>query len=69
MLGPQVGARIRAAGITEGFLGKFHIPLRHLRENVHVCLVEFPSKVTWSWSFVCRESFFFNYRFYFISSD
>ena len=37
-----------------------------------VCLVEFSSEAIWSWSFVCRESFFkffLNFRFYLTSSD
>ena len=33
-----------------------------------ICLVEFHCEAIWSWTFVYME-FFFNYRFYFTSSD
>ena len=34
------------------------------------CWVKFTCEAIWSWTFLCRDLFFFfNYRFYFISSD
>ena len=47
----------------------FHF-LEELKKDQYkffVCLVEFSCEAIWSWTFVCRE--FFNYTFYFTSSD
>ena len=57
------------------WFGKYSLLLKLLEEfeknqyMLFTCLIEFSSKVIWSWTFVCSNFFFFNYWFYLTSSD